>query len=268
MFLGYLFLFVAPSMQTFGHDAYAYWKVDLPDPYAIPWQELGSFNYAPPVALVFDWFDLVDWWVFSFLWLMLLIGSVIWIGWRPLWILAAFAYPMVATELYGMNIHLLLPVAIVLGFRHPWTWSFVLLTKPTAGIGLLWFVVRREWGQLGVALGSTAVLCVVSFVLAPDLWPAWIDVLVGNVGTAVPANAIAVPLWLRLAIAAVIVAWGARTDRRWTVIVASTVALPALWIGSLAMLVGVIATQRDDTRPTWLREGWRRWTAPRDEVAA
>ena len=49
-------------------------------------------------------------------------------------------------------------LAIVWGFRHPWTWSFVLLTKVTPAVGLLWFVVRREWRNLGIALGASAVL--------------------------------------------------------------------------------------------------------------
>ena len=71
-------------------------------------------------------------------------------GWRwtPFWILVAFSFPFVVAELYGGNIHLLMAVAIdAIGFRHPWTWSFVLLTKPSSGVGLLWFVVRREWRQ-------------------------------------------------------------------------------------------------------------------------
>jgi hypothetical protein len=244
MFLAYLFVVVAPQTQTFHHDAFAYWNVGLPEPYDIPWLELGSFNYAPPVALVFDWFDTVDWWVFSWLWMMLLVGSVIWMGWSPVWILAALAFPPVALELYGGNIHILLPVAVVLGFRHPWMWSFVLLTKPSAGVGLLWFVVRREWRELGIALGSTAVLCVVSFLLLPSLWSDWVNAILDNLGTPAPRNAIDVPLWLRLIAAALLVIWGARTDRRWTVVVASMVALPALWFGSFAMLIGVIPELR------------------------
>ena len=91
LFLVYLFTVTAPRLRWVGHDAYAYWNVSLPDPYAIPWLEFGSFAYAPPMAYFMDVFGAVEWWVFSFLWLMLLIGSVIWIGGTPVWILAAFA---------------------------------------------------------------------------------------------------------------------------------------------------------------------------------
>ena len=49
-----------------------------------------------------------------------------------------------------------------------------------------------------------------------------------------------VPLWIRLPLAVALVVWGARTDRRWTVPVASMLALPALWYGGLSMLLAVI----------------------------
>ena len=57
---------------------------------------------------------------------------------RVLWLLAL---PPVALELYHGNIHLWIAAAIVLGFRYPWTWAFVLLTKVTPGVGAR--LVRR-----------------------------------------------------------------------------------------------------------------------------
>ena len=59
-------------------------------------------------------------------------------------------------EIAGGNISLLLALAIVAGFSRPWTWAFVILTKITPGIGLLWFALRREWRSLAIALGATA----------------------------------------------------------------------------------------------------------------
>ena len=49
-----------------------------------------------------------------------------------------------------------------------------------------------------------------------------------------------IPLLVRLPIAVALVVWGARTDRRWTVPVASMLALPALWYGGISMLLAVI----------------------------
>ena len=46
---------------------------------------------------------------------------------------------------------------------------------------------------------------------------------------------IPIPLWIRLPAAAVLVVWGARTDRRWTVPVAATLALPVLWVSGFAI---------------------------------
>jgi len=56
-----------------------------------------------------------------------------------------------------------------------------------------------------------------------------------------------IPFLVRMPAAIAVVVWGARTDRRWTVPVAAMLALPALWYGSLTMLLAVIAL-RDPER--------------------
>ena len=61
-------------------------------------------------------------------------------------------------------------------------------------------------------------------------------------------GAIAIPLVPRLVAGVLLVTWGARTNRRWTVVVAATLALPVLWIAGLAMLVGVIPELRARSR--------------------
>jgi hypothetical protein len=151
-------------------------------------------------------------------------------------------------ELAGGNIHLLLAAAMVLGFRWPATWAIVLLTKITPGIGLLWFVVRREWRQLFIALGATALIVAVSFVTMPDAWAQWVGVLSRVAGRDGTWAAVPIPFLVRLPFAVALVVWGARTNRRWTVPVAGMLALPALWYGGLAMLLAVIAL-REPTKP-------------------
>lgn len=255
LFLGFVFLHLAPARQSMGYDAFAYWNVSMPNPYTVGVGGLGAFNYAPPVAMIADWFGALEWWVFLWVWTLLLVGTVVWIAGSSGWVLVAFAIPFVTLELYHGNIHILLAAAIVLGFRHPWTWSFVLLTKPTAGVGLLWFAVRREWRQLGTALGATVAICALSFVLAPSLWRDYVEFMVVNSGNMPNTVNINVPLWLRLVLAAVLVVWGARTDRRWTVVVSAMIAVPVLWIASGAMLVGLIPELRARVRrapsPAW-----------------
>jgi hypothetical protein len=127
----------------------------------------------------------------------------------------------------------------VLGFRHPWTWAFVLLTKVTPGIGLIWFALRREWRPLLVVTLVTGGLVLVSVALAPGLWLEWLGTLVGNRAVAT-TNSLPVPLVVRLPLAILLVAWGARTDRPWTVPVAVTLAMPVVWIHGLATLAGVV----------------------------
>jgi hypothetical protein len=165
--------------------------------------------------------------------------------------------PPVLIELHAGNIHLPLALAIGLGLRYPSSWAFVLLTKPTLGIGLLWFVVRREWRQLAIVLGTTLALVAVSFLIAPAAWGEWVNALIANAGRPISpdySGVIHIPLLLRLPVAAAIVIWGAWTDRPWTVGVAATLALPILWVNGLAVLLAVPLLMRwRDPRPTITR---------------
>jgi hypothetical protein len=239
VFSAYLVLVAAPGKGTFAIDTLCYWGVDLADPYRTPWGSCAvpvpPFGYAPPIALLFAPFTALPWPVFVAGWYVLLISALAWLGRRDVLLLAAF--PPVALNLADGNIHLLLAVAIVLGFRYPAAWSFVLLAKVTCGVGLLWFAARREWRALGLALGATATITLVTAVLLPTQWLSWLEFVRDSAGMQQPWPALPVPLWLRLPVAAAIVWWGARRDARWTVPVAATLALPALWLGGLAILV-------------------------------
>jgi len=243
LFLGYLFLVLAPRARTVGLDAYAYWSLDQSDLYGRAQGAVlgpGAFRYSPPIAQLFAPLGALPWGTFLLLYESLLLGTIVWMGrrrWLP--VLAILAFPPVAIELYYGNIHLLLAAAIVLGFRHPWAWAFVLLTKITPGVGLAWFAVRREWRPLGIAVGVTLALSAASWLLAPGLWNEWLATLAGN-RTVETTNSLALPLVLRLPAALLLVVWGARTDRRWTVPVAATLALPVLWIHGRAMLAGAV----------------------------
>ena len=202
---------------------------------------------------------------------MLLIVALAWTAGRlalPLLLLQ----PVVASIALG-NIEILIAAAIVAGFRWPAAWSFVLLSKVTPGIGLVWFAVRREWRSLAIALGATALIVAVSFALAPRLWFDWVDVLTKNQGATVSLPVLPGPLWLRVAIAALLVAWGARTNRRWTVPVGASIAIPVGWFTFLAIAaVGVagiaIRTPGFTIRGTILAvTGWlTRRSAPRAEA--
>ncbi|MBY0395101.1 MAG: DUF2029 domain-containing protein, partial [Thermoleophilia bacterium] len=251
LFGGYLFVVVAPQAQTVGFDAYAYWSLnlDLEYPYVRVVGELGAFPYTPVAARAFAPASLLPWPAFWFLWSAVLLGTIVWLGRRgwpdgaawtgPLMVLA---FPPVAVELYHGNVHLLIAAAIALGFRYPAAWSFVLLTKVTPGIGLLWFAVRREWRPLIIVGTVTGLLVAVSLLVDARFWAEWINVdLLVSLQRPPTQPQIAIPLLPRFLAAALLVTWGARTDRRWTVPAAATLALPVLWFAGLSILAAIPA---------------------------
>ena len=237
---GFALIVVTYFGRSLGYDAFAYWSIDLNDLYGRTLGNnfaLGSFRYSPPIAFLFAPFGLLPWWLFLLLWEALMLATLAWLGRR--WTLVLLALPFVALELYHGNVHLLIAAAIALGFRHPWTWSFVILTKVTPGVGLLWFAVRREWRNLAIALGVTAAISAATFFVAPNLWREWIDSLLSNLNEP-QYFSIPPPAWIRLPIAALVVIWGARTDRPWTVAVAATLGLPIIWPHGLCVLLAAV----------------------------
>jgi hypothetical protein len=234
VFAAYIFVVSAAQKGSVGFDIVAYWSVDLANPYHGNVGDLGFFAYAPPIALVLAPFTALPFAVFATGWYALLVTTLAWLGRRQ--VLMLLAFPPVALDLYHGNIHLLLAAAIVLGLRYPAAWSFVLLTKVTPGIGLLWFAARREWRQLAIALGATAAIAAVTFALLPTQWLGWLQMLRDSAGTAPPWPALPIPLWIRLPIAAGIVVAGARRDAAWTVPLAAAISVPALWPGAFAIL--------------------------------
>jgi len=229
----------ALGMLDTGVDAHAYWAADPFDPYGFtePGKQ-DAYFYGPPFAQLLGPLHLLPWPWFIALWTLVLTAALVWQA--GLWTGFALLLVPVFMDLTVGNIHLLLGVAIVAGFRWPWLWALPLLTKVAPGVGLVWFLLRREWRNLAIALGATAAISVASFVIAPTAWFDWLRVL-GSAATAPdPAVFIDIPFWPRGIAAVVLVSWGALTDRRWTVPIASMLALPILWINGLAMLVAVI----------------------------
>jgi hypothetical protein len=232
-----------PSWRDPGFDALVYWRVNPADPYTgSVVGGLGAYLYSPAFAQAFWLLGRLPETVFVIGWTALLAAVAIWLA-RPWpWALLVLAFPL-SQELLKGNIHLLLAAAIVLGFRWPGTWAFVLLTKITPGVGLLWFAVRREWRALAIVAVATTAIVAASVVIGliagygAKPWLDWLDLLRREGGSD----------WrfpVRLVAAVVIVVWGARTDRPWTVPLAAMIALPVVWIDSFSMLLGCVALSR------------------------
>ena len=227
-----------------GQEAISYWGPRLDAMYANPrWTTTGAYVYSPAFLQLIAPLKALPWVAFLGVWTAILLAAVRYLTGPRLF---AIGVLLAAAELAGGNISLLLAVAIVVGFRWPAVWALILLTKVSPGIGLLWFAVRREWRNLGIALGATAAIIAVSAVIMPGAWLEWLNVLTSIAGRDPTWAAVPIPLIVRLPFAVAVVVWGALTDRRWTVPVACMLALPALWYGGLTMLLAVIILRQPD----------------------
>ena len=240
-----------------GQDARCYYQATLADPYLhSAWNDPIAYVYSPAFLQLVTPLTQLPWQLFMAVWTALLIGATRFLTGARL-LAAGLLFPFTAMEIAGGNISLFLGVAIVIGFRWPAAWALVLLTKITPGIGLLWFAVRREWRHLAIALVATAAIAAVSFVMLPQQWRDWVDVVIGNAGKGGTWASVPIPLWIRLPIGAAVVVWGARTNRAWTVPVAAMLALPALWYGGISMLLAAIPLLPEQGRIRWLPAGAR-----------
>jgi hypothetical protein len=236
-------------------DAFWYWNADPSNLYPHPeLLERNGYNYSPAFELVVGWGRLFDFPVFVAIWRAILLGTLVWLA-GPFAFLVLFTVP-VASEINAGNIQMLLAAAIVLSFRKsPWwgaTWAFVLLTKVTPGVGLLWFAARRQWRRLAIAVGVTCFIAAVTFVLWPDRWVDWVLLLTS--GSPPPVPPYYLPFLPRFLVAIVVVLVAAWRGWRWPLIVAATLALPAFYALSPSLLVGVLP---------FLRESLGRWTERR-----
>lgn len=214
-------------------DAWCYYGFDAAD----SWNPDGCFLYSPPVALFMDAVrSVLPFEVFTLLLRaaeMLVLIAVA----GPAVGLTLFI-PAVAIELNAANINLLIVGAVLIGFRYPWAWAFVFLTKVTPGVGILWFAVRGEWRSFAIALGATLAFAIASWLAAPNLWHQYFAAL----GAAGDSSIFGIG-W-RLPLAAIVVVWGARNDHRWALMVAVFLALPRWYFLSPVVLVGLFPLVR------------------------
>jgi hypothetical protein len=227
------------------HDARAYWSADLSHLYDRG--RVGgvdAYLYSPLYAQLFQPLTWLPWSMFAAVWAGLNLVALGWmVGPAVAAVLLVIPGSPVIDEVSTGNIQLLLAAAVVLSFRWPVSWAFPLLTKVTPGVGAAYFAGARQWRKLGIAVGVTAVLSLISFAIAPHLWLDWFAVLTSNANRTIP-TAIAVipgPLLLRALVGLAVALAGGILGWRWLVPVAATLALPVPWSSGLSVLVAVIA---------------------------
>ena len=257
-------LLAAASYVRFMHDIYQgdahlYWlsirSVHLYDT-ALNNSGPAGYLYSPAFDQVLWPVLSLPWTVFYGIWLALLTATLLWLA-RP-WlscllfpfVFVTFGIALLAVPRHALsagNIATLMGLAVVASFRWPWTWAFLLLTKVTPGVGLLWYAVRREWRNLAIAFGATALIALISFSFSSNLWWDWLTVLENNSKYPEPSFAYHIlPLVPRLILASVITIVGARYNARWVMPIVAVVAVPYVYDTSLIMLVGIAPLLRHD----------------------
>ncbi len=236
-------------------DAAAYYRIDLADPYGgfvVGGQ--GAFAYSPAFAQFVVLLHALPFDVFVALWRAAELGLIVWLA-GPMTVPVLMWGPALS-EVNAGNVNIFIAAAIAAGFRYPGTWAFVLLTKVTPAVGLLWFAVRREWKALQRVALVTGIVIGMSLLLAPTLWVDWVTLIATNSGDAVGVFPYYIPLAYRLPVAVVVVLIGARLGWKATVAIGATIAAPVLYFPAQSILLAALPPIRE-TAGRWIE----RWSA-------
>lgn len=253
-----LALMLSSNDPILGADARTYWGAPLDNPYPGPQLGLpGAYLYPPPFIQALSPLRLLPFEAFQAVWALIGAAALVFLIGPVGAALAITFLPFVFRDLLVGNIHLMLAAAVVIGLRQPALWAFPILTKITPGVGILWFIARREWRNAMIAVGVATIIAGASFALAPNLWFEWLDRMRGDTGTA--GDTYLLVLVARVAGAAALVFVAGLIGRAWLIPIAVLISLPILWPDSLALLLAcfplIAAEMRERTRGTNVRRG-------------
>jgi hypothetical protein len=212
-----------------------------------------AYLYPPPLAqALVPVAAVVPDWLFSYGWIALMGVALFWLGGRDvLRALALVAFPPVAVEFWFRNVHLFLAVLVVLGLRHASGWFAVgAAIKISPGLGIPYLAVRGRWREAAIAAGIGLALLVVSVVLSPDAWRAYLDFALSS-DPLQQSGFVAVPLPIRAAAGLLVALVAGRLPRHIgdpLLVVAVTLALPSLWFTGLSLLVAIVPIVMADRR--------------------
>jgi Glycosyltransferase family 87 len=213
-----------------GYDARAYWLAWHHSPmYGLPPNTADAYLYSPAFAQALWPLAQLPWPLFLAAWAVAGFAVYAWLL-RPLgWSLAAPLLVFCLPQAMVGNIWPLLAVVLVFGFRHPGLWALSLLTKVTAGVGVVWFAARGEWRDLARLLVPTALVTAVSVAISPQLWADWLHILAGGGTGGDAAGGYDLPLGYRLPVAFALAVYAGRRSR------------PGILAASLALACPVFA---------------------------
>jgi hypothetical protein len=215
------------TANVIGNDAHAYWLTGHHNHlYGVGPGKVDAFLYSPAFATAVWPLTHLSYDVFLPLWIVVEVATFAWLlaplGWRWAVPLLLLCVPvMTQGQIVG-----LLCVSAVLGLSHPTAWAFPLLTKITSGLGIIWFAARMEWRALGILIGTVAAVSALSIAITPLAWSDWIHFLLRHGGGSGKF------LYLRVTVAVLLTALGAKLHKPW-------VLAPAMWLAS-PVFVGIV----------------------------
>lgn len=249
--LGIYTAFMLVQENGLGLDAHAYWQAARGDYYVNPPATRDAYLYSPAFAQAIWPLALLPWKVFNSLW-MLASGLTFAyllkpLGWQksiPLWTLCL-------PEIVAGNVFWMFALVVAFGLRQPGLWAFVFLTKISPAIGPIWFVVRREWKNVGISAAVTSIVVGISFVIDPESWWAWVEFLRTNLGsTNGQVGALSLPPLMRIPAAVVLIVWGAWQTKNWTIPAAMVLATPVFGIAALTVFAGLPRLLESESKRT------------------
>jgi hypothetical protein len=242
-------------------DATNYWQAGTSTRlYPASWSEYapGYLFYPPFVAQLSTLLQPIGWQAFVVILTVATFGAMWYCAreWSfPLLLLGVPHYlnvgpPELAVFLdYALldNLQWILAALCIVAIRRPTLWALLLLTKVTSAVGWWWHPLRGEWRKAATGAAAAVALFTVSIVAAPHMWFDFAGFVAANYTMAnPPMTAFFVPVGIRIPMSFLLVVWGARTDRSWTVPVAIGWALPALYgVGFLPFWVAAVVARRD-----------------------
>ena len=201
----------------------------------------GNFVYPPAAALLFAPAAVLSWPVFAALWVAVLTAAGAWLLWPlPARLRIPMFIALAATLAWG-NAATLFAVPLALAPRWPVFWAGVVWTKVSPAIGAVALIRRREWRAAGLALGVSALVGLVTLLLAPRASVEWLEQLrrfAFVTSSWMPGLLPWVPPYpVRVGVAALLAWVGA--SRRWTLAIAAVIATPDLSLATCGFLAAI-----------------------------
>lgn len=204
-----------------------------------------AYHYPPPLAQVLAPITLI---LPAVGYAAIYRGALLLILWdlagrQMLRMLALLAFVPVAVALRIENVELFMAIAIVLGLRR-WSWLFSILAllKVSPGLGIVYLALQRRWRDAISAVVVGGAIVAVSYMLAPDLWRAWLNAIngradiIGNSIVPLPYSARAIGGFV-VAVAAGLIG---RRRGELLLVVGVTLANPGLSLQGFAVLAAMI----------------------------